>query len=438
MALFDDLKREVGERFGIADGAGALLAALLRMIEDDGLRGFLARFERVGLGELAGSWISRGANSSLSHLQTEDAIGKSDLAKLAAETNLPPVTATKALAFMIPAVVDRLTPDGVVSSAASLPPALSSNRGSSPLRWILPILLLALFLFVSYWLFVRPNQQTVFANSRTVTNNSNSAAVVVPAAQKVDSRVSLKAAGGKYIASGVVVSEAERNQIVEALNKEFGAANVDASGLRIDANAKGASWLAKFYELLPSLKSWTSGELSFEGENRLRAVGDIPQTVIERIKILFAGWTLPPIFLGTGIEAQKSANEQAQKALETAATPQQVVDALNLSIINFANNESKVPADAQPILQKAAEVLKNAPAGTKIEIGGYTDNRGKPDKNLQLSKDRANSVTSELVKLGVKTETLTAKGYGQENPKADNKTESGRFQNRRIEYKITQ
>jgi K(+)-stimulated pyrophosphate-energized sodium pump len=88
-------------------------------------------------------------------------------------------------------------------------------------------------------------------------------------------------------------------------------------------------------------------------------------------------------------------------------------------------------------LNNIAAILKAYPA-THLTIGGYTDNTGDAASNLQLSQDRANNVTAELVKLGVAKDRLVAKGYGEEHPVGDNSTEAGRAQNRRISMLVTQ
>lgn len=464
MALFDSLLNEVNERFNLDDRADALLAALLGLITNGagGLRGFLDLFHRVGLGDFADSWVAGGANTPLSLRQTEDALGADTIGKLAAQAGISTAAAAPALAYLIPAVVDRLTPDGIIpadnnllntvggylpggAAAATAASAVSTRTpvetgsvgGGSILRWILPLLLLGLLVYLGYLFMVRPNQNVAVANVNRNVNTANSNVVAKPVVATVDPRLTVRAENNRYLVSGVVASEAERNQIVAAISRELGEANVDFSGLRVDANAKPISWFAKFAELLPSLKGWTGGELTFIGENTMQASGNFPQAVIDRIKILFPSWTLPAIFIGTGAEAQQAANQQATAALASADTPEEVVSALNLSIINFATGSAAIPADNKAILQKAAEVLKNAPAGTIIEVGGHTDNVGNAASNQKLSEQRANAVKNELASLGVKAENLTAKGYGDTKPKADNKTDSGRFQNRRIEYTLT-
>jgi succinyl-CoA synthetase beta subunit len=71
---------------------------------------------------------------------------------------------------------------------------------------------------------------------------------------------------------------------------------------------------------------------------------------------------------------------------------------------------------------------------TKGEIGGHTDNQGKPEANLKLSQDRAQSVQKYLESKGVAAGQLTAKGYGDTKAKADNATAAGRQENRRVEF----
>jgi len=76
-------------------------------------------------------------------------------------------------------------------------------------------------------------------------------------------------------------------------------------------------------------------------------------------------------------------------------------------------------------------------AKLKIEISGYTDNKGSQAYNQKLSEARSKSVVDYLIKHGIAADRLTYKGYGMDNPIATNETDEGRQQNRRTEFKIT-
>lgn len=92
-------------------------------------------------------------------------------------------------------------------------------------------------------------------------------------------------------------------------------------------------------------------------------------------------------------------------------------------------NESKVELDKLVAFLKKNENLI-------IEIGGHTDNAGNAQLNLTLSKNRANAVKEYLVKNEISAERLQTKGYGAEEPIADNTTAVGKAKNRRTEFKI--
>ncbi len=71
-----------------------------------------------------------------------------------------------------------------------------------------------------------------------------------------------------------------------------------------------------------------------------------------------------------------------------------------------------------------------------MEIAGHTDSQGREEMNLALSRSRADAVLAALMARRVLTSSLTAKGYGEAEPIADNATEEGREANRRIEFRL--
>ncbi len=78
----------------------------------------------------------------------------------------------------------------------------------------------------------------------------------------------------------------------------------------------------------------------------------------------------------------------------------------------------------------------NLNADLNIEIGGHTDNVGSEKDNLTLSQRRADSVKGYIISQGIKSERITAKGYGESAPKESNDTDAGRSKNRRTEFKV--
>ena len=82
-----------------------------------------------------------------------------------------------------------------------------------------------------------------------------------------------------------------------------------------------------------------------------------------------------------------------------------------------------------------AAILKRC-GDLPLEIQGHTDSQGRESMNLELSQSRADSVLNELRARRVLTGSFRAKGFGEANPIADNKSEDGREENRRIEFKL--
>lgn len=103
--------------------------------------------------------------------------------------------------------------------------------------------------------------------------------------------------------------------------------------------------------------------------------------------------------------------------------------------ILFGFDSSKLSPEAQINIAKMAETLKEY-EDTEILIEGHTDSAGSEDYNLELSEERAATVAKSLKRMGVKNSRIEKMGYGESMPVADNSTEMGREQNRRVEVSI--
>ncbi len=84
--------------------------------------------------------------------------------------------------------------------------------------------------------------------------------------------------------------------------------------------------------------------------------------------------------------------------------------------IYFATNRAQPLPASRPLVPKAAQLIKQLPAGTVVEITGYTDNVGSPAANMRLSQRRANAIRGALIRAGGDPAMLTAKGYGSSHP----------------------
>lgn len=110
-------------------------------------------------------------------------------------------------------------------------------------------------------------------------------------------------------------------------------------------------------------------------------------------------------------------------------------DTLTIRNIQFEFNSAALTKDSKAGIEKIAELLQSHPE-FNAELAGHTDNVGNESYNLKLSTDRANAVRDALINIGVKSDRLTAKGYGSSQPLVPNDSEENRAKNRRTELII--
>lgn len=103
--------------------------------------------------------------------------------------------------------------------------------------------------------------------------------------------------------------------------------------------------------------------------------------------------------------------------------------------IFFATGKATLLSKSSAALNGVATLMKDNPS-LHLNIEGYTDNTGSAATNRKLSQSRADAVRNYLIKKKVEEGRMTATGFGQENPIADNKTAAGRAKNRRVELKL--
>ncbi len=104
--------------------------------------------------------------------------------------------------------------------------------------------------------------------------------------------------------------------------------------------------------------------------------------------------------------------------------------------IRFKKGKADVDPACDPTMKYIAKIIKDSP-GFHVQVDGHTDNVGNPESNRKLSQERAEAVVKYLEKKGVNAKQLSAKGFGDSQPIADNKTERGRAKNRRVDFTVT-
>ncbi len=122
---------------------------------------------------------------------------------------------------------------------------------------------------------------------------------------------------------------------------------------------------------------------------------------------------------------------------ELTATPSEAPAApepehLVLDGILFQSGSATLDPESNPRLDRVVEYMTHR-TSARIRIAGHTDNVGNPQRNQQLSEQRAQAVRAYIVAHGIDGSRIEAVGYGDTQPVASNDTEEGRAQNRRIE-----
>jgi outer membrane protein OmpA-like peptidoglycan-associated protein/uncharacterized protein YidB (DUF937 family) len=288
-------------------------------------------------------------------------------------------------------------------------------------------------------------------------------APVAPAAPvtKIDPSLSISNEADGFRVSGTVADNATKDSILGMLNSAVGTGKVSGD-IIVDPATNSAGWLTKLSGILPVLKYAVGSKLSFDGNN-IAVGGNMSQGLLdglmEKIKNTFGGGdfnissdavVLPSAdgVVGAAAESVADAADAVANTAESGGnaiqdmvasgtvTGESLVKALNIAGINFDTGSFNIGNKSMAMLQNAAKAINAAPAGTKIHVGGHTDNTGSSQLNTKLSKQRAKAVVDTLVGMGVDVSKLSSQGYGDSQPVADNNTTDGRAQNRRMEFTL--
>jgi len=145
------------------------------------------------------------------------------------------------------------------------------------------------------------------------------------------------------------------------------------------------------------------------------------------------------VMIGKKMDKQKAELEKIEGAKVETVTDANNLQAIKVTFdsgILFATGKSMLNTSSKSALLKFASTLKETPE-TDVTIYGHTDNKGSRELNAKLSNERAESVSSFLTSNSIQSNRLTTQGKAFDEPVADNTTEAGRTQNRRVEVFIT-
>ncbi len=127
--------------------------------------------------------------------------------------------------------------------------------------------------------------------------------------------------------------------------------------------------------------------------------------------------------------------EPADKLPDPEVCEERIAEVQASTKIAFEPGSATVAADSRDTVNQIADILREC-GPIRLEIQGHTDSQGREEMNQQLSQARAQSILNELRGRRVPTASFTAVGYGESQPIADNDTEEGREENRRIEFRL--
>lgn len=255
--------------------------------------------------------------------------------------------------------------------------------------------------------------------------------VVTPATFDENGQM-LTEAEAQLFVEGKVPNEEVRAFIQERTALKFPNANFD--GLTIDAsipmeaNENFGVCLDKSLDALNVLSQGradfdfaeaSATKFSFVGEGdaeSMAAAGQIMSTIPEGFE-----WSEPlKIYDGSAADACDGRLTQVQQNAR----------------IEFETGSARLNAASRQMLENMPAILDGCPENVRVLVAGHTDNEGDAGLNLRLSRQRARSVFDTLVRAGVDPSDLVSQGYGETKPIADNSTEEGRAQNRRIDIAL--
>lgn len=243
----------------------------------------------------------------------------------------------------------------------------------------------------------------------------------------------------RIVLAGATPSEAARAELVATAHEAFPTAEIVN-----EMHAVGGAPSSRFTDLardaVRALVRLNSGEARIV-DSHIVFIGDGGQEAVDALQQRFAN--PPPPFRSRlavtidGLDVQHPELQGLNLASADAETCERAFERMmERNIINFAPGSAAIAPSSRAVLDALASVALRCDRFS-IEVAGHTDNQGRPELNMELSRRRADAVAAYLATQGVARSRLNARGYGAERPRADNATPAGQAANRRIEFYVS-
>ncbi|MDO6585600.1 OmpA family protein [Salipiger sp. 1_MG-2023] len=231
---------------------------------------------------------------------------------------------------------------------------------------------------------------------------------------------------------GRVNSEITRQTVDSLARAQFGSDRVYTAA-RVDEDLPNA-WATRVLAGIEALGELSNGAVRVTPDRVTVSGNTGNKDANDEISVLLAD--------KLGDQAEFEINVTYQEKLDPELgipTPQQceaqIVEIIGDRKITFEPGSANLDASAKDVMDDIGELLKLC-GDIPLEIQGHTDSQGREEMNQQLSQERAQSVLDALRNRNVLTASYRVKGYGEEEPIADNGSEEGREANRRIEFRL--
>ena len=355
----------------------------------------------------------------------------------------------------IPAWAAAVLPAGMLAATPAAGERISDTVSTAPLqreeekqgsfmKALLPIIGL-IILGALAWALLRgcqENPEPVATPVVTEQTESTSNEQVAVAADVEPASLSIATGENNelYACRMSVGDETLQTNVMEALTSAFGD---EANKCRADVDDNFAVDMpaaAQLATILPIVKNVPNASMIIKGDNITVNAPDAAalEQLVADLQAAAPAMTVQaegPLDLQGEIDDSMAAADAAMVNLGENPDPRDVARALSIQVINFEVDKAVIPDVNKAFLDRAAKIMAEVP-DMNLVIVGHTDSQASNAYNMELSKERAESVKEYLVSQGIDESKLSTKGMGETDPIADNSTEQGRFRNRRIEFMV--